>query len=87
MQKTQENKKQSRESKVIHLRDKCIGCAACVMLAPENWEMDEDGKATLKNAICYKKRNLYIAEIEAQNLEENKLAEEACPMGIIQVSE
>lgn len=32
--------------KVVHERDKCIGCGACAAVCSDNWEMSEDGKAT-----------------------------------------
>ena len=35
--------------KVIHERDKCVGCGACVSICPRLWRMGEDGLAELKN--------------------------------------
>ncbi len=29
-------------------REGCIGCGACAAIDPDNWEMNEDGKADLK---------------------------------------
>ena len=34
--------------KIIHEREKCIGCGSCVALCPKFWEMEEDGKSSLK---------------------------------------
>jgi ferredoxin len=31
--------------KIIHDRDACIGCGACVSICPENWKMGDDGKS------------------------------------------
>ena len=30
--------------KIEHNRPDCIGCAACAAVAPNHWEMNEDGK-------------------------------------------
>ncbi|MDP2625130.1 MAG: ferredoxin [Candidatus Peregrinibacteria bacterium] len=72
--------------KIIHDRQRCIGCNSCVLLAPETWMMDEEeGKSRL---VCAKqKRNLYIGEIFECDLEANKKAAEACPVNIIQIWE
>ena len=34
--------------KVIHEREKCIGCGACAAVCPAFWEMGDDGKSILK---------------------------------------
>ena len=34
--------------KVIHEREKCIGCGACAAVCPDFWEMSDDGKSVLK---------------------------------------
>ncbi|MFC1697596.1 ferredoxin [Nanoarchaeota archaeon] len=31
--------------KIIQDHKECIGCGACVAICPDNWEMDEEGKA------------------------------------------
>jgi ferredoxin len=36
--------------KIIHNREKCIGCGACAALCSDYWEMDDDGKSLLKGA-------------------------------------
>ncbi len=60
--------------KIIHQRDKCIGCGNCVAICPQNWEMTDDGKAEVK-------------ETEIDTLGCNKQAEEMCPVGCIQIKE
>jgi len=67
----------SVEAKILHERKKCIGCGACVALAPEFWRMSSDNKATLlKNKIESKK-----------DFDINKQAEMACPVNCIHVVE
>ena len=72
--------------KIIHYREKCIGCNSCVELAPDRWEISkEDGKANLKGSI--KKKDVYIAEITHDELEQNKKAQRDCPVRIIKGEE
>jgi ferredoxin len=41
--------------KIIHYRNKCIGCGICYELQPDLWRMSKkDGKATLLNATVKK---------------------------------
>ncbi len=71
-----------RKLKVVHHREKCIGCHACVVTAPHSWTINpEDGKSDLIGAK--EKKGLFIAEIFPQDEEDNKAAAEACPMNII----
>ncbi len=70
--------------KVIHYRNKCIGCNSCVEIAPEFWEMDgEDGKSNLKGA--QRKKEVEILEITPADLDENEKAAKDCPVNIIHV--
>jgi len=36
--------------KIKILRDKCISAATCVAIAPETFELDDEGKVILKDA-------------------------------------
>lgn len=58
--------------KIIHDREKCIGCGACAAVCPENWEMAADGKVTAKN-------------IEAADIGCNMEAASACPVNCIHI--
>ena len=70
--------------KIVHYRDACIGCNACVEVAPDSWEMsDEDGKANLKRSAC--KKNTQVADISDVEVEKNVEAAELCPVNIIRV--
>ena len=59
--------------KIIQNREKCIGCGSCVAICPDNWQMNEDGKAA-------------PIEIEIEELGCNKEAERGCPVQCIGIS-
>lgn len=66
-----------KKYKIIQDRDKCLGCARCAIICPENWEMDEsDFKAKCKNDCI----------LETEYLR-NKEAMEECPAQCIQIEE
>ena len=70
--------------KIVHYRDDCIGCHACVDIAPDSWGMsDEDGKSNLKRSVCKKDR--FIADISEVEVEKNVAAAKSCPVNIIRV--
>jgi len=72
--------------KLVHYRDKCIGCNSCVEYSHENWEISEkDGKSNLIGGKETKK-GVFVKEISELELAENKLAERDCPSRIIQVT-
>ena len=69
---------------ITHYRDKCIGCNACVELAPEQWRISRrDGKSVLLNSRH--KRGIYTAYVHDIYYEANLRAAEACPVKIIKV--
>ena len=75
-----------KKFKISHQRNKCIGCGSCAMYAKDNWTLNsEDGKADLKNAV--KKGDFMVAEVDIDELEENKMAAKACPVRIIKINE
>ena len=70
--------------KIIHQRDKCIGCFYCVEIAPQRWTIDEnDGKSFLKESI--QKKKMYIATVSNFEYEENKEAADVCPVNCIEI--
>lgn len=70
--------------KLIHYRDKCIGCYGCVNYAPDYWDMDEeDGKANLTRGK--QKKDVFQQDIFEEEIERNKMAALACPMHIIKI--
>jgi ferredoxin len=69
-------------SKIIHQRDKCIGCGTCVAVCPSFWHMGDDGKASLKDAKDVGEGKF---ELVVDNPGCNKDAASACPVQIITV--
>lgn len=70
--------------RIIHQRNKCIGCYYCAEIAPNNWKMSkEDGKATLLNST--EKKGFYISITGDEDFIDNKDAADVCPVGIIKV--
>jgi ferredoxin len=71
--------------KLIHYRDKCIGCGICYEQQPEYWRMSrKDGKATLVKAAATK--NIYILEVNISSKQRSMETAKACPVNIIKVS-
>ncbi|MEM5782578.1 MAG: ferredoxin [Candidatus Aenigmatarchaeota archaeon] len=54
-------------------KNKCIGCGMCQALCPEVFELDDNGKARVKNNADFKKNKDCI-----------KKAKENCPMQAIE---
>lgn len=70
--------------KVIHDRQKCIGCNSCVTIAPQSWIMDEkEGKSVLIGSK--KNGRFYSGNIFACDEDLNREAAKACPMRIIKI--
>ena len=71
-------------AKIIHYRNKCIGCNICYEMQPELWRMSKrDGKATLLKATA--KKDVFVLALNS-NVE--LLAQEvknACPVKIIKI--
>ncbi len=65
--------------KIIHDKETCIGCGACVAICPDHWEMSSDGKSHLK-ASEEEGANFVKEEAdEGCNME----AAKSCPVGCI----
>lgn len=56
-------------------KDECIGCGACQAIAPEVFEIEDDGLACVKG------------EITDSNKEDVIDASESCPTGAIKVED
>ncbi|HUT95996.1 MAG TPA: ferredoxin [Candidatus Paceibacterota bacterium] len=67
-------------TKVIHQRDKCIGCGTCVAVCPAFWHMGDDGKASLKDAKDVGEGRF---ECECEDCGCCKEAAASCPVQII----
>lgn len=71
-------------AKIIHHRDKCIGCGICYEMQSQEWRMSKrDGKATLLHATV--KKTIFLKVIPALSVELSKQVAAACPTRCIQV--
>jgi ferredoxin len=68
--------------KISQKNDECIGCGACVAIAPEDWKMNGD-KAILIDGK--KTGDLLVKTLPS--VRNNKQAESACPVQCIKVEE
>ena len=59
---------------IKYMRDKCIGAASCVVANPENYSLDNENKAVVKNK-----------RISDAELSKNVLAAKSCPTAAIEV--
>ena len=67
--------------KVIHERENCIGCGACVSICSKYWKMGEDGKSNLSNAVDNKGKY----ELEIESIGCNQEAADSCPVHCIAI--
>ena len=91
MEEQQEEVKQQAETQsdtsnekftLQHNRPDCIGCSACEAVAPDFWEMHEDGKSDIKRGKTLDNEWQEL-DIEEKDFEENKEAAESCPVNVI----
>jgi ferredoxin len=68
--------------KIIHEREKCIGCGSCVALCPKYWEMADDGKSRLLGS---KKNAEGNDELVVEKMECAQEAADACPVQCIRI--
>ncbi len=69
---------------ILHFKKDCISCGACAAIAPEYWEMDEQGLAHLKQGKAVNSHfELEIATEDAKAT--NQEAADCCPVNIIKV--
>jgi ferredoxin len=70
--------------KIIHYREKCIGCFACAEFASMRWRMSKkDGKSVLLGGT--NNNGVFNTEIEEDEYYENKLVAKMCPAKVIKV--
>ena len=73
-------------AQIIHYRDKCIGCNACVEIAYNRWRISrKDGKATLIGGR--NKKGVFNLRISDDEVAENKLAAKNCPPKVIHITD
>ncbi len=78
--------------RIVYDRKACIGAAACAAVAPEFWEMKEDGKAHLIGGKVDEHGHEVLVIKEGQLTDKmksaltlNKEAAEVCPVQVIHV--
>jgi ferredoxin len=70
--------------RIVHYRQKCIGCNACVEIAPDRWRISrQDGKSTLVGSVT--KKGIQSVVVSDAELDENKRAAVNCPVNVIRV--
>jgi ferredoxin len=70
--------------RIVHYREKCIGCNACVEVAPDRWRISrKDGKSTLVGGLT--KKGIQTILVSGDELNENKNAADNCPVRVIRV--
>jgi len=70
--------------KILHHRDKCIGCNLCYEIWSLRWRLSRtDGKCTLVGGI--EKKGVWQTVISADELPMNEQAAAACPVKIIRI--
>jgi ferredoxin len=69
--------------KIVHEKEGCIGCGACVVACEKFWEMNDDGKSNLKGSKPSGKEQV----LEVGDLKSNLEAAQACPVNAIHIYE
>lgn len=64
--------------KMIYNRERCIGCAYCVEIAPGFWKMnEEDGKCDLIGSL--NRNDAFVLDVFADEMDIHKEVVEICP--------
>lgn len=71
--------------KVLHFRDRCIGCGSCAAVCEDFWEMKEDGLSYLKGSKLQQGSDETTYELDLDDPKCNTDAEDVCPVQIIKV--
>ena len=89
LQQTSEEKFQEKPSgsgayTLQHNRPDCIGCAACEAVAPDFWEMNDDGKSDIKGGKQLD-NGWQELEFEEKDFQVNKEGADSCPVNVIHI--
>lgn len=76
----------AKKYRIIFDRETCIGALACNAVAPDVWELAEDGKVDLKGAT---KRDdgKWELVVDESKIVQNKEAADSCPVYAIVIEE
>ena len=85
MEKDYKTNKEENEYLLEQDRLNCIGCGACVAVAPNHWEVSEDGKVSIINGKT-RQDGFEEKTITKKELQENMEAAESCPVNVIHIS-
>jgi ferredoxin len=66
-------------------RENCIGAGACVAANADWWNIEQDGKATLKSSKFDAEKKVWVLEIEEAELQKQLDAAGVCPVTVIHV--
>ena len=68
--------------RILHYRNKCLGCNACVEANKSRWRVStKDGKSTLIGGA--EKNGIYVARVDEDEWKSNEKAMRNCPVRII----
>jgi ferredoxin len=70
--------------RIRHKAIECIGCAACVEIAPDYWHLDDDGMARL-NEIRNQQGHYVLGRGFREDEATLRDAEANCPVHIIEI--
>ena len=71
-------------SKIVHYRDKCVGCGICYEQQPELWRMSKkDGKASLLKSTAKKK--IFMLSVSNALVQQARKTARECPVKIIKI--
>jgi len=71
--------------KIVQKYKDCIGCGVCVILCPDFWKTDNDGKVRPKMGKKNPKTGDYEFEVGEKDLACNKEAADSCPVQVIEI--
>lgn len=71
--------------KVVHFKKDCISCGACAAIAPEFWEMDDEGLAQLKGST--ENGDHWERQLSEEQVQPNEEASQVCPVNIIHLKD
>lgn len=69
--------------KLQHNKSDCIGCGACEAVAPNFFEMQDEGKVQLKNSK--ESKGIWERDIGEKDFQAAKDAADSCPVNVIHI--